>query len=89
MVMQSGLCQAVAFSADKASGEGSRARAHQKLLEHVGVILDVKSSLLEHLQSVPTPTHMHHTRRVLEAWVYFKRFTVSVLKVQAGEDHEK
>jgi CRISPR-associated protein Cmr5 len=31
---------------------------------------------------------MHHTRRVLEAWVYFKRFAKSVLKVEAGGDDE-
>lgn len=88
MVMQSGLCQAVAFSADKASGEGSRAKAHQKLLEHVGAILGVQGRLLEEIQSTSTIQYMHHTRRVLEAWVYFKRFAVSVLKVKAGGDDE-
>ncbi|GIW35739.1 type III-B CRISPR module-associated protein Cmr5 [Meiothermus sp.] len=89
MVLQSGLCQAVAFSADKASGDGKRAQAHQHLLEHLGEMLGVRGKLLEALQSAPTPLYMHHTRRVLEAWVYFKRFAVSVLEVQAGEDHEK
>lgn len=88
MVMQSGLCQAVAFSADKASAEGARAQAHKKLLEHVGAILELEGDLLGHLQSVSALTYMHHTRRVLEAWVYFKRFAVSVLKVQAGEQDE-
>jgi CRISPR-associated protein Cmr5 len=27
---------------------------------------------------------MLHTRRVLQAWVYFKRFAVSVLGVKTG-----
>jgi CRISPR-associated protein Cmr5 len=78
----------VAFSADKASAEGVRAQAHKKLLEHVGAILELEGDLLGHLQSISALTYMHHTRRVLEAWVYFKRFAVSVLKVQAGEQDE-
>lgn len=91
MVMQSGLCQAVAFSTDKASGKGNRAKAHEKLLEHVRTILEVNGDLLQHLQSesVPTLTYMHHTRRVFDSWVYFKRFAVSVLKVKAGEGNEE
>jgi len=89
MVMQSGLCQAVAFSSDKASGEGNRAKAHKKLLEHVGAILEVKGELLQALQSAPTLTYMHHTRRVLDSWVYFKRFAKSVLKVEPGDDNAK
>ncbi len=84
MVMQSGLCQAVAFSADKASGDGNRAKAHQKLLEHVGAILEIKGDLLPSLQTAPALTYMHHTRRVLDSWVFFKRFARSVLKVEAG-----
>lgn len=92
MVLQSGLCQAVAFSAAKTSSEDqrerARARAHQKLLEHLGAILEVEGDLLAHLHEAPTTAYMHHTRRVLEAWVYFKRFAKSVLKVEAGGDDE-
>lgn len=83
LVRQSGLCQALAFSADKASGEGHRARAHQKLLEHVAEILEVKNAL-QVAQTTDAIGYMHHTRRVLSAWVYFKRFAASVLGVHTG-----
>jgi CRISPR-associated protein Cmr5 len=83
LVRQSGLCQALAFSADKASGEGHRARAHQKLLDHVAAILGAKNAL-ETVQGTDAISYMHHTRRVLSAWVYFKRFAASVLGVHTG-----
>ncbi|WP_026234548.1 type III-B CRISPR module-associated protein Cmr5 [Calidithermus timidus] len=83
LVRQSGLCQALAFSADKAAGEGNRAKAHQKLLEHVASILGVKNAL-EAVQNTDAIAYMHHTRRVLAAWVYFKRFAASVLGVHTG-----
>lgn len=83
LVRQSGLCQALAFSADKATGEGDRARAHQKLLEHVAQILGVKNAL-QAVQQADAIGYMHHTRRVLTAWVYFKRFAASVLGVHTG-----
>ncbi len=86
LVMQSGLCQALAFSADKATGEGNRAKAHKKLLEHVSKILG--SDALKAPQDSTVIQYMHHTRRVLESWVYFKRFAKSVLKVEAGGNDE-
>ncbi len=88
MVVQSGLCQALAFSADKATGDGSRAKAHKKLLEHVGAILGTKGDVLGAVQVASTIQYMHHTRRVLDSWVYFKRFAKSVLKVEAGGNDE-
>ncbi|MCX7803357.1 MAG: type III-B CRISPR module-associated protein Cmr5 [Meiothermus ruber] len=83
LVRQNGLCQALAFSAHKAAGEGDRARAHQKLLEHVAEILGVNNAL-EAAQNTDAIAYMHHTRRVLSAWVYFKRFAASVLGVHTG-----
>lgn len=83
LVRQSGLCQALAFSAAKAAGEGERAQAHKKLLEHVGRILQV-SDTLQAAQEADATQYMHMTRRVLEAWVYFKRFAASVLGVKTG-----
>jgi CRISPR-associated protein Cmr5 len=86
MVLTSGLCQAVAFSEDKGSKEGSRGKAHQKLLKHVGTILDLEqNALLKKIQSVDALEYMHYTRRVLESWIYFKRFAVSVLKVENSQ----
>ena len=83
LVRQSGLCQALAFSADKATGEGDRARAHRKLLEHVAQILGVNNAL-QAVQQADAIGYMHQTRRVLAAWVYFKRFAASVLDVHTG-----
>jgi CRISPR-associated protein Cmr5 len=83
LVRQSGLCQALAFSADKAQGDGDRARAHQKLLEHVAKILGTNNAL-QAVQQADAIGYMHYTRRVLSAWVYFKRFSASVLGVHTG-----
>lgn len=88
LVRQSGLCQALAFSADKAKGQGDRATAHQKLLAHVADILGVKNALDE-VQKADAIGYMHKTRRVLEAWVYFKRFAGSVLDVHTGGKDER
>lgn len=88
LVRQSGLCQALAFSADKAKAEpnkkeSERSKAHQLLLRHVAEILGVKNAL-EAVQQTDAIGYMHQTRRVLSAWVYFKRFAASVLGVHTG-----
>ncbi|RIH86868.1 CRISPR system Cmr subunit Cmr5 [Calidithermus roseus] len=92
LVRQSGLCQALAFSADKArvnpnQKETDRNKAHKLLLKHVGDILDVQSAL-EAVQQTDAIGYMHYTRRVLSAWVYFKRFAASVLGVHTGGHDE-
>jgi CRISPR-associated protein Cmr5 len=88
-----GLCQAVAFSADKAqSDEQARAEAHQLLLRHIGAILGVPTDgkggandpLLKAIMEADALQYMLYTRQVLHAWVYFKRFAVSVLGVKTG-----
>ncbi|CUU08152.1 CRISPR-associated protein, Cmr5 family [Armatimonadetes bacterium GBS] len=90
LVRTCGLCQAIAFSADKAqSDEQARAKAHQLLLEHVAQILGLPhQNLLDEILKADAATYLRHTRRVLSAWVYFKRFAVSILKVQSGGEAE-
>jgi CRISPR-associated protein Cmr5 len=87
LVRTAGLGQALAFSKEKARGEGSRAAAHSLLLQHVDVLLDVVEPLdaLRYLCRPETSMsdYLVATRRVLGAWVYFKRFAVAML---AGED---
>lgn len=85
MVQTVGLAQALAFSAAKGAGDGERARAHQKVLEHVGQVLNLQGRVLDTVQNASAADYMHMTRRVLGAWVYFKRFAVSILKVEASE----
>ncbi len=90
MVRTCGLCQAVAFSADKAqSNDSNRAEAHQLLLNHVARILELPpQSLLNEILAADAATYLLYTRRVLNAWVYFKRFAVSILKVESGGESE-
>ncbi|MCX7926275.1 MAG: type III-B CRISPR module-associated protein Cmr5 [Fimbriimonadales bacterium] len=92
-----GLCQAVAFSADKAqSDEKARAEAHQLLLKHVGKILGIETDgkggandpLLQEIIKADALQYMLYTRQVLHAWVYFKRFAVSILGVKTGGQRE-
>jgi CRISPR-associated protein Cmr5 len=69
-----------------------RAEAYKLLLKHVGKILGVETNgkggadapLLRKILGADTTEYMLHTRRVLQAWVYFKRFAVSVLGVKTG-----
>ena len=98
LVRTCGLCQAVAFCADKAqSDEEARATAYRLLLQHIGEILGIETDgkggaddplLKEILEQADTTEYMLYTRRVLQAWVYFKRFAVSVLGVKAGGSEE-
>lgn len=83
LVRQSGLCQALAFSKEKARKEDSRGRAHALLLAHVAQVLGVDDAL-KAVQQTDAIGYMHYTRRVLSAWVYFKRFAASVLGVHTG-----
>lgn len=87
LVLSTGLCQAVAFSESKKGDSKPRELAHKYLLEHTAAILEEKN-LLETVRDSSALAYMHQTRRVLEAFVYFKRFAVSVLKVKGGDDND-
>lgn len=95
MVRTCGLCQAVAFSFDKmtpTSGtESNRNIAHKLLLEHVANVLGFSgpSNLLERVTEDNATKYMFYTREVLTAWVYFKRFAVSILKVEDARTAEE
>jgi CRISPR-associated protein Cmr5 len=91
LVRTCGLCQALAFLADKAATEGEekpRHRAHRLLLEHTRQVLEVDDALAA-AQQGGILEYMLHTRRVLSAWVYFKRFAVSILKVESARAEEE
>ncbi len=87
MVMTCGLCQAVAFSLSKAK-DNERGKAHTLLLEHVAKLMlgkDAKiGDLSERIQTQDVMEYLLYTRRVLSAWIYFKRFAVSILDVDAA-----
>ena len=84
MVRTCGLCQAVAFSLDKAgNNEKPREKAHELLLRHVAAVLGVdRNKLGEHIQGLSTVEYMLATRKIVSAWLFFKRFAVSILKVK-------
>jgi len=84
-VMTCGLCQALAFSKAKSAGDSGLAKAHELLLRHVAAVLNLDGDLLEAVQKASATDYMFYTRQVLDAWIYFKRFAESILKVPAGE----
>jgi CRISPR-associated protein Cmr5 len=59
------------------------------LLEHVAALLGTQQpSMVQTIRDADALTYMHHTRRVLGAWIYFKRFAVSILKVETSQASE-
>ena len=88
MVLTCGLCQAVAFVEAKAVGKDpDRVHAYKLLREHVAALLGVTPSTLQDtVRDAPLGEYMRFTRRIRQAWVYYKRFAVSILKVEAGDD---
>lgn len=86
MVRTCGLCQAIAFSKDKATSGGDRGQAHSLLLKHVANLIGLKpDSLLQNILDANAKEYMFYTRRILSAWIYFKRFAVSILDVDSGQ----
>ena len=89
LIRTNGLCQTLAFVHEKKSGGDNRARAYQRLWAHVAdTIGQNEETLLNHVRSVPTTRYLHDTRRLLDAWVYYKRFAAAILGVKPGEGEE-
>lgn len=88
MVRTMGLAQALAFAQAKQGAEKGLPQAYGLLLEHVAKVLEIApDQLLEIVQNEDAKQYMHRTRRVLEAWVFFKRMAESQLSVQKeGKD---
>lgn len=87
LIRTSGLCEALAFVHEKAAGGGDRGAAHARMWEHVAATLGVPPhQLLEHVRTRPSLAYLRDTVRVLEASVYYKRFAVSLLGVEPGEE---
>ena len=84
LVRTCGLCQALAFHKSKESKD----EAHALLLQHVkklledGELLKADSDPLDAVRTANTTQYMLHTRRILAAWIYFKRFAESILDVE-------
>jgi CRISPR-associated protein Cmr5 len=99
IVRTCGLCQAVAFSEDKKTvstkDETDRNRAHRFLLEHLSRLLKEidpqvnETNILEAIRKADAMTYVRYTRRILHSWIYFKRFAVSILKVESARAAEE
>ena len=94
LVHTCGLCQAVAFIESKAAGsDANKARAHELVLQNMRDVLVSNGLLLQSnglsmaISTLSTQDYIHATRIILESWVYYKRFGVSVLGVEAGDDN--
>lgn len=86
MVLTCGLCQTVAFVEAKAGGKpGDRKEAYKLLRKHVaGLLGSTEAALQEDVRKAPLSDYMRYTRRIRQAWVYYKRFAVSILKVESA-----
>jgi CRISPR-associated protein Cmr5 len=85
LVRTCGLCQAVAFAQAKAAANGERGRAYTRLCEHIKEQLGItENDLPSAVATAAVADYMRHTRTVLQAWVYYKRFAASILDVDAA-----
>jgi len=96
LIRINGLCQTLAFIEEKcAIGEKPsaqkriRGEAHQALRRHIAATLEVDETdkpLLDTVREAPLTDYQRHTRTLLAAWVYYKRFAVSILNVEPSTD---
>jgi CRISPR-associated protein Cmr5 len=96
LILANGLCQTVAFledksKADPSKGPSPKAQAARLVREHIAEVIDAGSAdrLAGVVSQASLSQYMHQTRTVLAAWIYYKRFAVSLLGVQAGEDRSE
>ena len=90
MVLNNGLSQAIAFAMSKKGDKDGLSAAYTRLLEDVAAILDLPNNnaaatstdALNGISGADTPTYMLYTQSVLDAWVYFKRLSKSLLDAE-------
>jgi CRISPR-associated protein Cmr5 len=87
LVIQCGLAQSLLFHESKAGNrEKPREQAHELLLVHIADVLGVsRPDLIPTVMDIELTGYMNFTRQILSAWVFFKRFAISILGVQSGE----
>jgi len=84
LVRACGLCQALAFVEAKAGdSKGNWAQAYTLLRQHVAGQLGTDDPL-DTIAKADMLTYLRYTRTILSAWVYYKRFAVSILKVESA-----
>lgn len=89
LLLTNGLCQTLAFIEDKAAGKPPRADAYRALHSHIAATLDVtEQRLLPEVKDANLAEYLRSTRTLLDAWVYYKRFAVSILGVNSADQEE-
>lgn len=91
LLRANGLCQTVAFLAEKGKGGAgnTRSAAYTEISRHLAEILGLEPARLQStIYAADLPTTIWYTRRLLAAWIYYKRFAVSILDVEAGGDDD-
>jgi CRISPR-associated protein Cmr5 len=87
MVRSLGLCQTLAYYESKMVGKDkNRTEAYSQKLSDVHAITDIGTDkvLSTYAASLPVLEYMQLTRNILDASIYFKRFAVSLLKVDSA-----
>jgi len=85
LVRTNGLCQTLAFFHEKKSAEGARGTAYQHIWRHIAETLGRQpDTLLNDVQKMNSIEYLRASRRLVEAWVYYKRFAISILDVKPG-----
>lgn len=91
MVRTCGLCQAVTFCFAKTKGDDQILKeAHEMLLANVEDLINETDSIsgsrsvVDAVRQADAVQYMLYTRRILSAWIYFKRFAESILEVGPG-----
>jgi CRISPR-associated protein Cmr5 len=85
-----GLVQTIAFVEDKIGDQppekrGDRERAYELLRDEIAHLLDLPpADLLTRVRESDVLQYQRYTRTVLDAWIYYKRFAVTVLHVPPG-----
>ncbi len=82
VVRTTGLAQAMAFAESKAGTDNARQHAYRLLLKHLAQVLELPAGqVIDHIRTTDTTTYLQYTQEVLQAMVYFRRFVVSLLRI--------
>jgi CRISPR-associated protein (Cas_Cmr5). len=86
LVKTAGLAQALEYHRSKASSESAE-NGSDRHQAHARLVADVRALLPDfNAETASLSEYMRATRRVLAAWVFYKRFAVSMLKAEGAND---
>lgn len=88
LVLRDGLCQTLGFCEAKKEARNDQ---FDLVLQHVRAILGIDAAAGDaslQVAQFPIDRYMRETTRLLDAWVYHKRFAESILKVSSATEGE-